>query len=495
MQIAEILNELKLGNSVAESDERLDKYFINTHTYNSLISGRKDIIAGDKGTGKTALYRILVKRANTVDSLRATKVISAFNPTGSPIFKQLTDVSQQSEGQYISLWKTYFLALVGNWLIDQPRLLRASTRDRLSRLLEKTRLKTIDTSPKGVFSRLVSLFPRAPLKSMELDFSVTESGMPRISPKVDFFESTPTESSTFFGVDYDSGLRILESVLSESNLTVWVALDRLDEAFQGFANVEIPALRALLRTYLDMQEFRNIKLKLFLRKDLFRKIVATGREGFVNLTHVNDRKIEIVWEDEDLKYLLIARIKDNESLMRHLKFSRLSDDDMFSKFFPDKVSQGKKQSMTWKWILSRIEDGNGIIAPRNLIDLVERAREAQLRADGRLEFPREYHSDKPIIESDSIKRAHKQLGKARLEDTLFAEAPDMFSLIEKFRNNKSEHDTASISVVCGLNDETTEVVIRKLREIGFLKKVGESYKIPMLYRDALGITQGKANGK
>ena len=30
------------------------------------------------------------------------------------------------------------------------------------------------------------------------------------------------------------------------------------------------------------------------------------------------------------------------------------------------------------------------------------------------------------------------------------------------------------------------------RDIGFLEAVGSNYKIPMLYRDGLGVTQGKA---
>jgi hypothetical protein len=137
MQVSDILNELKLGNSVAESDERLDKYFINTPTFNALVTGRRDIIAGDKGTGKTALYRILVKRASTIPSLRSTKVLTAFNLTGSPIFAQLTNVPQQSEGQYIAFWKTYFLSLIANWLIDQPHIVRHSNIKRIQYFLEK----------------------------------------------------------------------------------------------------------------------------------------------------------------------------------------------------------------------------------------------------------------------------------------------------------------------------------------------------------------------
>jgi hypothetical protein len=34
--------------------------------------------------------------------------------------------------------------------------------------------------------------------------------------------------------------------------------------------------------------------------------------------------------------------------------------------------------------------------------------------------------------------------------------------------------------------------IQFLREIGFLEPIGANFKVPMLYRDGLSITQGKA---
>ncbi len=55
MKVKELLQALQLGNSVAEFDKDLDSYFIETETFRALTRGEKDIVAGDKGTGKTAL--------------------------------------------------------------------------------------------------------------------------------------------------------------------------------------------------------------------------------------------------------------------------------------------------------------------------------------------------------------------------------------------------------------------------------------------------------
>ena len=392
----------------------------------------------------------------------------------------------QTEGHYIAFWKTYLLSLIGNWLLDEPTIVAQTSIQRIKLFLERSNLKTADTTPQNIFSRLVAKFPKGPVKSAEVGIGLAESGLPQIKPRIEFGDST-VQPPSFFGIDYFAGLRLLESSLKESNLTVWIALDRLDEAFQGFPNVEVPALRALLRTYLDLREVSNLSLKLFLRKDLFRKVIGGG---FVNLTHVNARKIEIVWEDEDLKHLLIARVKDSPRVVQELDLQGLDNDEAFAKLFPSKVSLGEKQSTTWNWIMSRIRDGNAVIAPRNLVDLVEKARADQVQCD--LRSPREYGPDIALIEADSIKKAHKLLSKDRVEDTLLSEAPEMTPLLEKFRNKKAEYDLAALCSMLGLTEDEAKASVRLLRDIGFLEEVGSSYKVPMLYRDGFGIRQGKA---
>jgi Cdc6-like AAA superfamily ATPase len=51
------------------------KYFVDTHTFNALLQGRYDVIAGDKGTGKTALYKILMKRYRSSEPMRGIEII------------------------------------------------------------------------------------------------------------------------------------------------------------------------------------------------------------------------------------------------------------------------------------------------------------------------------------------------------------------------------------------------------------------------------------
>lgn len=311
MLLKDILRQLELGSSVAEHDEALEDYFIETEVFRALVEDRRDTIAGDKGTGKTALYRILQKRYPSL--LADVEVLAGFNPAGAPVFQRLAEGEPWEEGQYISVWKAYVLSLVGNWVLQihegdfSPRM------SELDALLRKTGLSSSDDSASTIFSQIVNLFRRIlNPKSAEFTATITPDGLPIIVPKVEFGETPDSEPAT---VRHDEALRLLNEVLDEVGFSVWVVLDRLDEAFQGFPDSEIPALRALLRTYLDLAEFDRITLKLFVRKDLFRRVIEGG---FVNLTHVNARKVEIVWDEEDLLDLLCRRIRENADFMEAL---------------------------------------------------------------------------------------------------------------------------------------------------------------------------------
>lgn len=141
-------------------------------------------------------------------------------------------------------------------------------------------------------------------------------------------------------------------------------------------------------------------------------------------------------------------------------------------------------------MMSRIRDGNGIKPPRNLVDLISMAKDAQLRKEER--EPRDYDPSKPLIEPESLRRALAQLSEQRVNDTLLAEARAQAPLIEKFRRGKAEHNDASLAQTLHIGASDVRPTIRPLIELGFLEEVAGTFKVPMLYRGGLEITQGKA---
>lgn len=484
--VKDVLRSLDLGSSVAEFDKSLENYFVENEAFYALITGKADIIAGDKGTGKTAVYRILQKRFGLIPELKGIEVLAGFNPAGNPIFQKLVHQQVMSEGQYVSVWKTYILSLVGNWIIEIIGEKHSDKFVLLNQLLNDTGLRSKDDKPETIFTKIMNSVQRAlnPRKA-EIDFTLSETGIPIITPRIEFGlpnEPIPKE------IPHEYALKLLNDCLEEIDYSVWLALDRLDEAFQGFPDIEIPALRALLRTYLDMLEYPRICLKLFVRRDLFKKIIGSG---FVNLTHINARKKEIVWDEADLMNLLARRIRDNAVFLKTISSESLNDEQLFYRLFPEKVDKAERKPTSWNWIMARIRDGNDVKPPRNLIDLVILAREEQIRAETRtaLQFQTNVH----MIAPDSLRSAHTRLSRQRVEDTLLAEsAVDTAKLIEKFRKSKSEHDLDTLAFTLALEGEPLQGAIRQLVEVGFLEALRESWKVPMLYRDGLDVRQGKA---
>ena len=402
------------------------------------------------------------------------------------MFQRLAQQELLTEAQYIAVWKAYVLSLVGNWLLElYDGDGRTDKMHELHDLLKRTALRVSDDSPATVFSKIMNLIARVFPNSAEIKMTLSDTGIPIIVPKVGFARTDASEQPQ--EVPHEQALGLLNAALNDAELEVWVVLDRLDEAFQGFPSTETPALRALFRTYLDLLEFPKVKLKLFVRRDLFRKIT---QGGFVNLTHVNARKVEIIWEEEDLMNLLCRRIREVPTLLTDIGAQDVPDKELFDYIFPEKVDDAERKPTTWRWIMARIRDGNDVKPPRNLIDLVSKAREAQLRREDR--ESRDFVAGQNLIEPDSIRRALSRLSEERVADTLLAEAGELSGVIEKFRDGKAEHNEESIAKQLGISKAEVQAAVKPLVELGVLETVGDSYKIPMLYRDGLGITQGKA---
>ncbi|WP_296167776.1 hypothetical protein [uncultured Brevundimonas sp.] len=484
--VKDLLKELSFGGSVAEFDKHLKDYFLETHAFRQLISDKKDIVAGDKGTGKTAIFKVLYETYAYIPSLSHVVVVPAFNTSGDPIFQEIASRAPQDEGEYIAFWKGFILSLVGNWLLKHNKYDKKSPLHDLDILLRGLGLRSDFDQPRPIFDRMMAkasgIFS---WQSAEVKFGAGAEGV-SLTPKVEFDKKTKSDAKV---IPVAGALGLLNRCLNETGKTAWVAVDRMDEAFQGYPDVEIPALRALFRTYLDFTEFERIKLKLFVRQDLFRRIVG---ETFVNLTHINDRKVDVIWDDEDLMSLLVRRVRQGKTFSERSNIDKVDDKAVFYTVFPKKIDAGKRQPETWTWMMGRIRDGNGAKPPRNLIDLATFAQDAQLRKEERDRAPRQFASGKAMIEAEPVRKALAVLSDRRVNDTLLAEARSLAPCVKKFRNGRSEHNESSIAAVLGEDIESARAKIAQLKELGFLEEVGSSYKVPMLYRGGLNITQGKA---
>ena len=69
-----VLKSLNLGQRVAEDElSDLTRYFVETSQWNDMLAGRKDVVYGPKGTGKSALYGLLSAQSETLEKRKRTE--------------------------------------------------------------------------------------------------------------------------------------------------------------------------------------------------------------------------------------------------------------------------------------------------------------------------------------------------------------------------------------------------------------------------------------
>lgn len=83
-----LINQLDFGSSTAEKDTLLQTARIETSVFHDVINDRVDLILGTKGSGKTALFKILTNylRDDFYKDGRTIILNGADEPAGDPIF-------------------------------------------------------------------------------------------------------------------------------------------------------------------------------------------------------------------------------------------------------------------------------------------------------------------------------------------------------------------------------------------------------------------------
>jgi hypothetical protein len=112
MSKKELLRRIDFGQRIAEEEgAALAGYFVETDNWRRLAGGEIDVVYGPKGSGKSALYSLLMTRANTLFDQRVL-LAPGEKPRGTPAFSDLVSDPPASEREFVSLWKIYLLSLL-----------------------------------------------------------------------------------------------------------------------------------------------------------------------------------------------------------------------------------------------------------------------------------------------------------------------------------------------------------------------------------------------
>ncbi len=488
-----LLESLDIGAPVAEDDNLLFESRVETAVFSELLRDNIDIVRGTKGSGKSALYRLFADfLASHLLEGRKTLILQAVEMKGDPIFLKFREhFAQLDEIAFEDFWRIYFVSLVTSRFLGEPQVQSQLGKARA----EVTRFKAL-AKEKGfpvqearfsipaLVGWVLSKVPR--VKRIEAGMRVDST--PQVAVE---FEGPPpkeTRVPVFVGELHEA----LIAVLAKADLRLWIMLDRLDEAFPRRSQAERTALRALLRSTQAFKTSR-LRLKIFLRDDIFDSVTDTAG-GYVALTHVMSRCSKVLsWNRQQVLQLITNRVFPEGSRMARyfqVAHDRLRSDEAyrsqcFYKVFPERMRAGSRQSSTLDWLYKHCEDANGVVTPRDLIDLINAARGHQL------ELLRANSTAMPCVLSPAaVLFGHQEMSNKKKTNFLKAEFDHFWRCLEKFQNQKAEHDDGSLRRLLGEDYGA----LKDLMAIGFLKhnpRAG-TYTIPFLYRPGLGIRQGKS---
>lgn len=494
-----IASNVSFGARTAEDEtDDLEQYFVETDEWRKLYQGDVDIVYGPKGSGKSALYSLLMRRQNALFD-RQVLTVPAENVRGALVFQDLVAEPPHDEEEIRRTWKLYFLSLIGHTLREYG--IGGPSANRLHTALEDAGLLPVEwTLKKGlvaVRSYLARFFNIEGVQTgIELD---PVTGQPSgITGKVCFSEPTAAQRKLGF-ISADELLEIADKALKSAGYQLWVVLDRLDVAFAATPELERSALRALFRVYLDALGLEHISIKIFLRDDIWRRI---SEGGFREASHVT-RTIAIRWHTTTLLNLTIRRLLRSDTLVR--EYGIVPDDvldsveeqkKLFYRLFPDQIDSGPNKPATFDWILSRVADGSKENVPRELIHLLSEIRRVQIE---RFSTGYAEPEGETLFERITIRESLPEVSRVRLVNTLYAEYPDVKPWLEALEREKTEQFPDTLATIWGVSEEEASQRADRLVQVGFFERRGPklepSFWVPFLYRPALELSQGAARPK
>lgn len=487
----EILKSIDFGSRVAEDEtDRLIEYFVETDQWRRIFDGEIDIVYGPKGSGKSAIYTVLIRKENELFD-RDIVLRSGENPSGTPAFQGLVTDPPTTEEEFIALWKLYVASLVASIITDFG--IENAAAKKLIDVLSDSGL----IPPPGTLGARVKRLLEYVRRGIRVETDVTvdpATGVPVMKGRVVFTEPSVEQAQRGF-ISVDDLLATADDALAQEALTAWLLFDRLDVAFSGSPNLERNALRALFRTYLDVQRHRHITLKIFLRTDIWTEITAGG---FREASHIT-RTVTIDWTRAALLSLTLRRLLQSQKVCEYYDVdpqtvlaSADSQESFIKRVFPLQIDTGRNPE-TFDWIIGRSADASGRAAPRELIHLLIEARNHQIE---QLEAGGIPPDEERLFDRQAFRAALPAVSKVRLEQTVYAEYPDLKEYLEALRDQKATQHVASLSDIWGVDSAEAAPIARRLVEVGVFEELprseGSEYRVPFLYRPALGVIQGRA---
>lgn len=425
-------------------------------------------------------------------------LVPAEKPRGTPAFRDLVVDPPATELEFTNLWKLYFLSLLCGAFEEYG--IENAEAAQLQQMLAASGLVKGKKSLQALVQTAFDYVKRL-LRPEGVEGAVTVDPVTLLptgfNGKIIFGE--PNDNARKVGVEsVDNLFELANSALSSyAKYKIWLLLDRLDVAFAESFELEQNALRALFRVYLDLQDYKHIRLKIFLRTDIWNRITSGG---FREASHIT-KHVTVSWDRSSLLNLIVRRALHNEAICKHFGVNSeevlattKSQESFFFRMFPEQVDVGPNKPSTLDWMLSRTRDSSQLNAPRELIHLLGSLRTQQLR---RFELGEPVPDGEALFARPAFKQALPEVSEVRLTQTLYAEHPNLRKPIEALKGERTSQRPDTLASIWDVDEETAKEQAATLVGVGLFEprgtKENPEYWVPFLYRDSLNLIQGAAD--
>ena len=472
------------ARSIDASDFEL--FFQKTTDFDKVLDDARWVIRGRKGTGKSTLFHLFIDHpANAKQRARGKldgiDVVPGHGPVTGGEFRPTTDEFSFIEkglrehgADWLSFWRVYLAVRL--WVIQYPVFVRL--------LSERSELNIL----KSYFEKVFPVGGSASWRSVHSSACVEIV----LGPMNGLVRDAMSD---------------LNEALGKGGIKLWALYDDLDQDIREESSWQGEALGGLLRLAYDAnnRDQHNIRFKIFLREDIWAKLVFTNKSHFGE-----PRTVLLQWRSEDflrLAYRLAVggspeyrMLAQRELAIADADIDAAREEDLQRALAPLwGYSQEKgKKALAAKWVYSRMTDARDNTYPRSLTVLLNAARDEEINNPSkvppvdRLLSPRSMQAGlKKASEErvNAVKNEHSSL-QSFLEDV---------QQRNSLRSQFTDSELRSVwERVAKKQFPSFDAFISELEAAGLLvRKKGPTYHygFASLYIDGLGVTRVQGEKK
>ena len=435
------LADLKFGAEEAERDELLDKTFVRRQGVEAIFDQHRTIIVGDRGSGKSAIFRKPDVGISAVDDHQRVEFYPIAN-TGD-LLHRIVDKDVWLDADALrAAWLVVVASVIALTVpATAPKKLRRNAADLRAAF-------GLPTEPASLVLRAFRAAFRF-LGGTTLKFGVgpvnLEARLPSSSA------GRPSKAS----MDVESFLQEADGLLRESARRAVVMFDRIDETFKYDRVKQEAVVQALLQAEGRVSLFEHIGLVVFLRTDLFELYDIQEKNKLIS------RMLTLDWSEEEWLQVLVRRVLANEPFERLARRLHVADGTIETRsalevLFPPEI-EGQPVD---RWLIDSLRNGNGDISPRLAVLLLHLTREQSTRQE-------DVVSTLPLFSAEAVGKA-----MTKLSDLSFSEVVNDFKVAPSFVLNcrAGKLDSFALREVEKLFDEAEGKIseqVRLLERLGF----------------------------